>query len=163
MTTEECSDKLGENAPDEGLFGILILLLQVANDTAKVSIAAILHIEVEVLGHLEMLPVVITHNIGVAECGQDLELGVQLLPLLLRHLEIADFLAAEDHAIHLSAHLSDDSKGAMACWRSLLVSAQDCCLVLKGCGVSNLPIFSSTSYLSLSDILEIRMPKTSVN
>jgi hypothetical protein len=40
---------------------------------------------------------------------------VELLPLLLGHLEVADLFPAEDHAVGLATDFSDDAKGAMAC------------------------------------------------
>lgn len=55
----------------------------------------------------------VADDVGVSKGRKDLEFGVQLLSLFLGHLQVADLLAAEDHAIGLSSNLSDDPKGAM--------------------------------------------------
>jgi len=57
---------------------------------------------------------VVAYDVLVAEGREDLEFGVELLALLLRHLEVANFLAAHDEAVLLPSHLPDDAKGAMA-------------------------------------------------
>lgn len=62
-----------------------------------------------------MFAVEVTDNVFVMESGEDLKLGMKLLALLLRHLEVADFFSADDHAIGLAAHLADDAEGTVAC------------------------------------------------
>src|SRR3954465_10539544 len=46
MTPEQSSDKLGQNAPDEFLLGILVCLLQVLDHHTQVSTSTVLHVEV---------------------------------------------------------------------------------------------------------------------
>lgn len=70
----------------------------------------------QVLARLEVLAVVVCDDVRVSEMGQDLEFGVELLALLLRHSKVRDFLAAHDEAVGLAADFADDAKGAMA-WR----------------------------------------------
>lgn len=106
---------------------------------------------------------VVGDDVGVSEARQDLELGVQLFTLLLRHLEVADLLPAHDQSIGLPSHPSDNSKGAMACERdhglAFKVSAPMRGWVAASdamCGMHfgrGLPIFSKTSNLSDSVIV----------
>jgi hypothetical protein len=69
---------------------------------------------VQVLADLEVFAVVVADDVRVPEGRQDLELGVELLALLLGHLQVADLLPAENHAVDLAADLSDDAERAMA-------------------------------------------------
>lgn len=50
----------------------------------------------EVLRCLDVVAFEVGDNVGVSELLQDRQLSLQLLAFLLRHLKIADFLAAED-------------------------------------------------------------------
>lgn len=79
----ESRDQLGEYTPDKGLLGILILDRQVADHPAEVAIAAVFHVEVQVLGGFEVLAMVVADNVWVSQSGENLELGVQLFTLLL--------------------------------------------------------------------------------
>ena len=58
---------------------------------------------------------IVGDDVRVLEARQDLEFGVQLFALLLRHLQVADLLPTHDEAIGLSFDLSDNSERAMAC------------------------------------------------
>lgn len=49
MTAVECHDELGEDAPDKRFLGILVLEGEVADDSAEVTVSAVLHVEVQVL------------------------------------------------------------------------------------------------------------------
>lgn len=68
----------------------------------------------QILARLEVLAVVVGDDVRVAEMRQDLELGVELLALFLRHAEVGDFFAAHDEAVGLATDFADDAKGAMA-------------------------------------------------
>lgn len=68
----------------------------------------------QVLARLEVFAVVVGDDVRMAEMRQDLELGVELFALFLRHAEVGDFLAAHDEAIGLAPDLANDAKGAMA-------------------------------------------------
>jgi hypothetical protein len=106
-----------------------------------------------------MFAVIVPDDIGMPEGGQNLELGMELFALFLGHLEVADFLPAENHAVGLAADFADDAKGAMA-WEDgqHLVSRRaiddsDTMVLGDNC----IPIFSSTSYLSLSDMVMVML------
>lgn len=90
------ADDLAEDAPDELLLAHLVLVLEVADDTSEVAVAAVLHVEVKVLRCLDVVALEVGDDVGVAEFLEDGQLGLELLAFLLRHLEIADFLAAQD-------------------------------------------------------------------
>lgn len=115
VTAEQGQDQLAEYAPHEALLCPLTLEGEVLDHPTEVAVAAVLHIQVQVLGDLQVLTVIVGDDVGVAEGREDLELGVELFALLLRHAQVGDFLAAHDKAVRLSAHLADDTEGAMAC------------------------------------------------
>lgn len=56
---------------------------------------------------------VVSDNVCMSERGEDSEFGVQLFPFFLRHAQVIDLFAAENLAILLPAHLSDDTEGTM--------------------------------------------------
>lgn len=161
VATIQGGHKLRKDAPDESLLCVLVLGLKISNNTAQIAIATVFHVDVQVLTGFEMFAAVVSDNVGVAKGRKNGELCVQLLALLLGHFEVADLFAAEDHAIVLSADFANNPKGAMA-WRRrrCLVSIP----VGRGCHVRSqlagqpcaIPIFSSTSYLSMlsADILQ---------
>ncbi len=66
MTSIECSDQLGENAPHKALLGVLTLFLVVFDDPPEIPIPAILHVDVDVLGSLQVLVFIVCDNIWVA-------------------------------------------------------------------------------------------------
>lgn len=114
MAAVQRHDQLAKYAPHETLLSSLALVLQVLYDSTEIAVAAILHVKMQVLAEFEMLAVVVGDDVGVSEVREDLELGMQLLALLLGHAEVRDFLAAHDEAVGLAAHLADDAEGAMA-------------------------------------------------
>ncbi|TFB01269.1 hypothetical protein CCMA1212_006799 [Trichoderma ghanense] len=99
MTAIQGQNQLAKDAPDKALLRPLALVF---------------HVQVQVLARLEVLAVVVGDDVRVAEVREDLELGVQLLALFLRHSDVRDFFAAHDEAVGLAADLADDAKGAMA-------------------------------------------------
>lgn len=114
VAAEEGGHQLREGVPDEGLGGALALVLEVPDDATEVPAAAVLHVQVQLLLGLEVLAVVVADDVGVAEARKALELGVELLALLLGHLSVVDLLAAQYEAIGLALHLPDDPERAMA-------------------------------------------------
>lgn len=88
VTPIQGHDQLAEDAPDKAFLGPLTLHCEVLDDTAEVAVAAVLHVQVQVLADLEVFTVVVGNDVGVAEGRQNLELGVELLALLLRHSEV---------------------------------------------------------------------------
>lgn len=90
------TDNLAEDAPDKLLLAHLVLVLQVANDSSQVAVSAVLHVEVKVLGCLDMVAFEIGDNVWVSEFLQDGKLSLQLFALLLGHFEVADLFAAQN-------------------------------------------------------------------
>lgn len=88
MTPIQGHDQLAEDAPDKAFLGSLTLHCEVLDDTTEVAVAAVLHVQVQVLADLEVFTVVVGDDVGMAEGRQNLELGVELLALLLRHSEV---------------------------------------------------------------------------
>lgn len=115
VTTIQRQGQLTEDAPDKRLASTLALVLQISNDPSKISISAVFHVQVQVLARLEVLAVVVLHDVVVSKMGENLELGVKLLAFLLRHAMVRDFLAAHDEAIGLPAHFTNDTKRSMSC------------------------------------------------
>lgn len=111
----EGADDLAEDAPDELLLAHEVLVLQVADGAAQISVAAVLHVQVQVLARFDVVALEVGDDVGMAQFLEDGQLGLQLLALLLRHLAVADLLAAEDVAIRLALDFSDDAKRAMSC------------------------------------------------
>jgi hypothetical protein len=71
MATVQCADQLRKNAPDELFFGVLILLLQPFDHLAQIAVAAILHVEMQVLRGSEMVPLVVLHDVWVTKLAED--------------------------------------------------------------------------------------------
>lgn len=114
VTPVQRHDELAENTPYEALLCSLPLVLQVLNHSSEVAVPAVLHVQVKVLAGFEVLAVVVGDDIGVAQVREDLELGMELLALLLGHAKVRNLLAAHDEAVGLSAHFSNYPEGAMA-------------------------------------------------
>lgn len=57
---------------------------------------------------------VVADDVGMAKRGEDGELGMKLLSLLLGHLQVADLLSTDNGIICLATNLADDTKGAMS-------------------------------------------------
>jgi hypothetical protein len=90
------ADNLAEDTPDELLLAHLVLVLEVADDAPQVAIAAVFHVQVKVLGNLDVVALEVCDNVGVSKLFEDGQLGLQLFAFLGRHLLVADFLPAED-------------------------------------------------------------------
>lgn len=83
MASVKGEGELTEDAPNEALLSSLALELQVLDDSAKVSIATVLHIQVQVLARFQVFAVVVGDDIGVSEVGEDLKFGMELFTFLL--------------------------------------------------------------------------------
>jgi hypothetical protein len=90
------ADDLAEDAPHKLLLAHLVLVLQVPDDAPQVAVAAVFHVQVKVLRGLDVVTLEVGDDVRVAELFQDREFGLELLALLLRHLEIADLFPAEN-------------------------------------------------------------------
>ena len=67
VTAEQSHGQLAEDTPDECLLSMLVLVAEVADDPAEVTVSTILHIKMQVLALLKMLSVVVGNDIGMAE------------------------------------------------------------------------------------------------
>ena len=110
MASVESIHDLAEDGPDELLVGELVLVLEVLDDAAEVAVAAVLHVQVQVLRGLQVLALVVADDVWVYELLEDGQLGLQLFLLLLRHLGVGDLFATQDVAVVPALHLTDDSK-----------------------------------------------------
>jgi hypothetical protein len=96
VAPEQRRSQLGQDAPHEVFGRQLAATLVVVDDLAQVSISAVLHVQVEVLGLLQVFALKVLHDVGMAELLEDAELGLQLFLLFLRHFLVTDLLAAEN-------------------------------------------------------------------
>lgn len=76
MAAVEGRNELRKDAPHKRLLSILVLLLQLLDDPTEISITAVFHVQVQILGRLEVFAVVVADNVGMAQRREDLELGV---------------------------------------------------------------------------------------
>lgn len=113
MAAIQSHDQLAKYAPNKAFLCPVSLELEVLDHSPEITIATVLHIQMQVLARLQMLTVVVGNDVGVSQVGEDLELGVQLFTLLLGHAEVRDLLAAHDEAIGSAANFANDTKGAM--------------------------------------------------
>lgn len=113
VTAVQRQSQLAEDAPDKRLGRPLPLVLEVPDDSPKISIPTIFHVQVQVLTRLEVFPVVVLDDVVVSKVREDLELGVELLALLLGHTMVRDLLTAHHEAIVLAAHFANDSERPM--------------------------------------------------
>lgn len=63
----QSADQLCEDGPNKLLVGVFIASLQILNHHSQVSIAAVLHVEVQVMRGLQVLLLVVGDNIRMAE------------------------------------------------------------------------------------------------
>jgi hypothetical protein len=94
VTAVQSTHDLAEDAPDKLLFTHLVLVLQVTDDAPQVAVSAVLHVEVKVLGCLDVVAFEVGDNVWVSEFLEDGKLGLQLFALLLGHFEVADLFSA---------------------------------------------------------------------
>lgn len=76
-------NKLRKYFPNKLFIRILFTLNKVPNDTTKITIATIFHIQMEVLGLFQVFTMVVTDDVRVSKSRKNLEFGVQLFTFLL--------------------------------------------------------------------------------
>lgn len=96
VTAIQGRHELCKDGPHQFLVGVRVLILMRLDHDAQISVAAVFHVQMQVVRLLVMFLLVVVHNVGMVELAQDVELGLELLPLLLGHLRVAYLLAAED-------------------------------------------------------------------
>lgn len=114
MTPVQGADQLRENRPHKVLLRILIGLVQLLHQAAQVPVAAIFHVQMEVGGCLDVFSALVLHDVGVDKLLKDGDLGVQLLPLFVRHPVVGNFFPTHDLASGFVAHFANDAEGALA-------------------------------------------------
>lgn len=67
MASVQSQRQLAKDAPDKALLRMLSRALEVVNHLPQVSVAAILHIQVQILAALEMLSMVVSDDVGVSK------------------------------------------------------------------------------------------------
>ena len=67
VTPVQRADDLAEDAPYELLLAHLVLVLEVTNDAPEVAIAAVFHIQVQVLRCLDVVALEVGYDVWVAE------------------------------------------------------------------------------------------------
>lgn len=67
VTPVQGHGQLAEDAPDEAFLSSLALEREVLDHAAEIAVAAVLHVEVEVLADLEVLAVVVGDDVGMSE------------------------------------------------------------------------------------------------
>jgi hypothetical protein len=95
MASVKRSDELRKDLPNKLFLCVFVCVFKVLNHHAKVSTPAILHIQVQILGCLQMFSVIVCHDIWVSEGTQNVKFRGELLSLFLRHFYVVDFFATE--------------------------------------------------------------------
>jgi hypothetical protein len=96
MAAIKRTDNLAKDAPYKLLLANLVLVLEVSDDAPQIAIATVFHVQMQVLGGLDVVPLKVCDDVGMPEFLENGELGLELFALLLRHFQVADFLAAQD-------------------------------------------------------------------
>ena len=96
MTPIEGGDYLRKDVPDIIFRGILLLCLQFLDCVAKITAAAVLHVQMEVFTVLDVVSMVVADNIRMIERMENGEFGMQLVSLFLLHAVVIDFFSAQD-------------------------------------------------------------------
>lgn len=105
--------QLREDRPHEILLRPLPALRQLLHQPAQVAVAAVLHVQVQVRGGLNVLARLVLHDVGVDELLEDGNFGVELGALFVRHAVVGDFFAAEDFVGGFVTDFADDAEGAL--------------------------------------------------
>lgn len=71
MAAVQGADDLAEDAPDKFLLAHLVLVLQVADDASQISVAAVFHVQVQVLARLDVVALEVRDDVGVSKFLQD--------------------------------------------------------------------------------------------
>ena len=160
-------DQLRQYAPDKLFIGVLVLQLQSFDDLTQVSVPTVFHVEMEVLRGLEVVSLKVLHDVCMFEFLEDGELGLQLFAFFRGHFRVADLFPAEhlgrDQPTALELYLSRTYKSIGPSSDFLydpqrihdLNSSVQSSTNQRGARRGDLPIFSSTSYLSDSAILAV--------
>jgi hypothetical protein len=106
MAAIERGNQLRKDAPNKLLFSILVFVFQPLDHLSQITVAAIFHVQVEVLSDFEMFALVVLNDIRMSEFFQDGELRLKLFLLFWRHLMVTDFFSTEDLCIALETILS---------------------------------------------------------
>jgi len=78
----QCADDLAEDAPYKLLLAHLVVVLEVADHTTQVTVPAVFHVQVQILGRLDVVSLEVGDDVWVSEFLEDRKLGLQLFALL---------------------------------------------------------------------------------
>ena len=87
---------LAEDSPNKFFLCKVSRLLQLFDDCAKVTSTTIFHVDVELLGLLQMFSMEVLNDVGMAERREDRKLGMQLFSLFRGHLQVIDLFATQN-------------------------------------------------------------------
>lgn len=96
VAAKECQSDLRQDTPNERFFDWLTTSLVVIDDTAKVTIAAVLHVDVKTLDVFLVVSLVVGNDILMTKVFENVEFGRELLALFVAHAPVRDFLSTED-------------------------------------------------------------------
>ena len=93
MTSIEGGNDLRKDVPDIIFRGILFLCLQFLDYVAKITAAAVFHVQVEVFTVLDVVSMVIADNVRMVQRMENGKFGMQLVSLRLLHAIVIDFFS----------------------------------------------------------------------
>ena len=114
VTPIQRAHDLRKDAPHEVLIGVFTILRQLLDVPTQVAIATVLHIQMQIVGGLEVLARDKLDDVGVFEGGEVPQFLVELLALFRGHAAVGYLFATVDLAGRLEAHFADYAEGALA-------------------------------------------------
>ena len=96
MAAIQRSCELRHYTPHKVLLGIFVCLDKVFDYCSQVSSTTVLHVQIKVLGRLEMFAMIVGHDVGVSQGTQDIKFGGELFALFVGHLYIVYLFATKD-------------------------------------------------------------------
>lgn len=137
VTSVKSRHYLSKDGPDKFFIGVSVSVLEVLDHDAKIAVAAVFHVEMQVVRFLVVFLFVIVDDIRVIELSEDVQLSLELVSFLVGHFGVAYFLATQDLAtvssrqqrskvntykpILLPPHLPNHSKGSLSCTMSACI------------------------------------------
>jgi hypothetical protein len=92
------------------LVGVRVCPRQSFDVSAKISAAAVLHVQVQLVRRLHVVPRDVSHNVCMLQALKHSDLCVQLFLFPLRHGGVRNLFACQDLARCLPPDLADDAK-----------------------------------------------------
>lgn len=95
MTAIQRSDKLCKHTPHELFIGALIPQLQLFDHLAQIAIAAVLHIQMQILSRFVVFSLKVSDDVWMPKLLENGKFGLELFALFRGHLGVADLFSAE--------------------------------------------------------------------